>query len=57
MKNYEKLNKASNRLWKFVVQEHEGLGADEQAVLLTHLKIINGVANELEDGKEQYGKD
>tara|TARA_R100001594_G_scaffold145344_1_gene195423 strand:- start:2950 stop:3240 length:291 start_codon:yes stop_codon:yes gene_type:complete len=49
MKNYEKLNNAIHRLWKFVVLEHEGLSADEQAMLKNQCKIVNAVANELED--------
>ena len=49
MKNYEKLNNAVRHLWKFVTQDHEGLGADEQAMLKNQCRIINAVANEIED--------
>ena len=49
MTNHEKLNIAVKRLWKFVVLDHAGLGVDEQNVLLTHLKIINAVASEIEN--------
>ena len=51
MQNHEKLNIAVKRLWKFMVLDHEGLGADEQNVLLSHLKIINAVSTEIKNNK------
>ena len=53
MENHEKLNVAVKRLRKFVVLEHEGLGADEQHVLLSHLKIITAVSNEIKNNKKE----
>ena len=53
MQNYEKLNRAVKRLYKFIILDHAGLGADEQNVLLSHLKIINAVANEIENNKKE----
>ena len=42
------IRKISNRLMKFVSAPHEGLGADEQSILMTDCKLISQLANDIE---------
>ena len=49
MENHEKLRVAATKLFSFVNESHEGLGSDEQAALKTHCRIIDNIANEIEE--------
>ena len=54
MINPEQIRRISTRLFKFVSVPHEGLGPDEQAILMTDCKLIEQIANDMEgrqDGK------
>ena len=49
MEQHEQLRLAATKLFSFVDQPHEGLGPDEQAALKTHCRIIDNIANEIEE--------
>ena len=51
----EQIRRISNRLFKFVSVPHEGLGPDEQSILMTDCKLIEQIANDME--RRQDGKD
>ena len=55
MINPEQIRRISTRLFKFVGVPHEGLGADEQSILMTDCKLIEQIANDME--RSQDGKD
>ena len=49
------IKRISTRLFAFVSGSHEGLGPDEQSILMTDCKLIEQLANDMEG--RQDGKD
>ena len=49
------IKRISTRLFAFVSGPHEGLGPDEQSILMTDCKLIEQIANDME--RSQDGKD
>ena len=49
MINPEQIRMISDRLFKFVSVPHEGLGPDEQSILMTDCKLIEQLAIDIDN--------
>tara|TARA_Y100001963_G_C6440627_1_gene291228 strand:+ start:272 stop:442 length:171 start_codon:yes stop_codon:yes gene_type:complete len=52
LSTHETIRVISKRMFSFISAPHEGLGIEEQARLLADCTVLNGIANDIEDGKE-----
>ena len=49
----KQIKRISKRLFKFISVPHSGLGPDEQAILMTDCKLIEQLAEDIQEKENQ----